>query len=263
MMAEMGWPQYYADLESFDFAEFCEIDIAIELDRLSSEGLRFVEAPTLQAGDLPAQLANVHHTLRYVSTVAQWPLILHDDMLEWRAALALLDVDELLRQQAEEEVPPLPTAAVQDLKQLQQRYQDIAVLACSRGIDQSLLQGKGIPEVLLARLQAAFGHALQDDGLWSRLGNAKYHIFTQGARFGERKHRHGRGGRKSRRREAEAEGNDSTGAAPSAIMAEPMHVPVSRWLSGVQAPADPSEPGSLELLNFEATPHNRSRPSPS
>jgi len=221
--------------------------------------------------------------LQYVSNVAQWPLILHDDKLERRAALALLEVDELLRQQAEEEAPPLPTAAVQDLKQLQQRYQDIAVLACSRGINQSLLQGKGIPDVLLARLEAAFGQALQDDGLWSRLGNSKYHIFTQGVQFGERKHRHGRGGRKSRR--GKGEGNDSTvagdpegsssaagssfnlpaGAAHASITAEPMHITVS-WtcvLSGVQAPADPSEPWSLEPLNFQATPHNRSRPSPS
>jgi hypothetical protein len=52
---------------------------------------------------------------------------------------------------------------------------------------------------LLSRLQAVFTYTeIQDDDLWARLGNSKYHVFTQGSRFGERKHRHGRGGRNSR-----------------------------------------------------------------
>ena len=40
---------------------------------------------------------------------------------------------------------------------------------------------------------------LQDLSFFYRLGNSKYNVFTPGACFGERKHRHARGGRKSRK----------------------------------------------------------------
>ena len=39
---------------------------------------------------------------------------------------------------------------------------------------------------------------LQDLSFFYRLGNSKYNVFTPGACSGERKHRHGRGGRNSR-----------------------------------------------------------------
>jgi hypothetical protein len=88
---------------------------------------------------------------------------------------------------------------VDELKLLQRHAQDIAVMACSRFINQATLQSRRIPTELLSRLQAVFTYTeLQNDDLWARLGNSKYHVFTEGSHFGERKHRHGRGGRKSR-----------------------------------------------------------------
>jgi hypothetical protein len=110
--------------------------------------------------------------------------------LELRAARALKEVDELLRQQTAQEAPALPPAAVEQLKLLQRHAQDVVVLVHSRYIDQKILQCKGIPTELLLCLEATFGTGfIHDVSLWSRLGNSKYHIFTRGLRFGDRKHR--------------------------------------------------------------------------
>ena len=125
------------------------------------------------------------------------------DDLELRAAWTLGDVDELLRQQAAQEAAPLPVAAMEHLRVLQRHCQDVVVLACSRWIDQVFLQCRGIIGPLLSRLEAAFGSAaLQNDSLWSRLGNSKHQIFMFWMKTGG--HRHGRGKRKSRRMQIEA-----------------------------------------------------------
>ena len=123
------------------------------------------------------------------------------DDLELLAARGMQEISELLRQQRDQEAPPLPKVVVKGLKVVQRHVQDVVLLVCSKGVPPEILQrSKGVPPELLKRLEAAFGTAaLQDDELWSRLGNAKYHVWTHGMRFGERKHRHGRGGRKSRR----------------------------------------------------------------
>ncbi len=44
-------------------------------------------------------------------------------------------------------------------------------------------------------MERSFGTDLRDDALWSRFGNAKYHIFTNRVRFGNRKHRRAARGR--------------------------------------------------------------------
>jgi hypothetical protein len=117
--------------------------------------------------------------------------------LELDAARALCQIDELLRQQTMQEASPLPPTAVAKLYILQRVAQDVAVLANSRFIDPQILQRQGIPPELLLHLEASFGTTvLNNDALWSRIGNSKYHIFTRGVRFGERKHRRGRGGRR-------------------------------------------------------------------
>lgn len=229
-------PQYAgedADYAEQDLGFFVEIDIKAELLKVISQGLGAVHKATQAADCLRRQLANVKRALEYFWNVTSMQFFIYypgGDDLEVRAARALREVDELLRQQAAKESPPVPRAAVDDLRLLQRYSQDVALLACSRGIDQKALQSKGIPPELLGRLEAAFGQAdLQDDSLWSRLGNSKYHVFTQGLRFGERKHKHGRGGRKSRRSqtdaaedEASAEGGDpvaNSSAASSDLLA--------------------------------------------
>jgi hypothetical protein len=179
---------------------FLDIDIAAELLRLASWGLSSVQKATCLAECLQLQLASVSHTLTYLMNM---PAHYHQhpgwDDLELRAARALIEVDTLLQNQTVRTAPPLPPAAVDELKLLQRHAQDIAVMACSRFINQATLQSRRIPTELLSRLQAVFTYTeLQNDDLWARLGNSKYHVFTEGSHFGERKHRHGRGGRKSR-----------------------------------------------------------------
>ena len=170
------------DWQAYDY----EIDIAAELQRVASEGVAAIVAG---AECLQVQLAYTSNTFMAFMTTVHWP----GDGLELRAAHALNEVDELLRQQTAQEAPALPPAAVEQLKLLQRHAQDVVVLVHSRYIDQKILQcKKGIPTELLLCLEATFGTGfIHDDdvSLWSRLGNSKYHIFTRGLRFGDRKHR--------------------------------------------------------------------------
>ena len=167
------------DWQAYDY----EIDIAAELQRVASEGVAAIVAG---AECLQVQLAYTSNIFMAFMTTVHWP----GDGLELRAAHALNEVDELLRQQTAQEAPALPPAAVEQLKLLQRHAQDVVVLVHSRYIDQKILQCKGIPTELLLRLEATFGTGfIHDDSLWSRLGNSKYHIFTRGLRFGHRKHR--------------------------------------------------------------------------
>ena len=159
-----------------------EIDIAAELQRVASEGVAIIAG----AECLQVQLAHTINTLAFMPTV-HCP----GDGLELRAALALQEVDELLlRQQTAQAAPALPPAAVEQLKLLQRRAQDVVVLVHCRYINQNILQCKSIPTELLLCLETTYGTGLNHDAsLWSRLGNSKYHIFTHGLRFGDRKHR--------------------------------------------------------------------------
>ena len=153
ILAQMGWPlpqEYAYEAEDADYVEqegfqFREIDITGELSRVSSEGLTEVEKATLAADCLRLQLATAKQTLEYVSDTMQFFQHPGGDDLELRAARALQDVDELLRQQAAQEAPPLPAVAVEHLKLVQRHACDVAVLACSRFISQTNLAAQGLP----------------------------------------------------------------------------------------------------------------------
>ena len=171
-----------------------EIDIAAELQRVAFEGLAVIGQAIWQAECLRRPLLNIVILFMRVQDHQHAPW----DYLEPQAATALGEVDELLRQQTALGATPLPSAAVKQLKVLQRHAQDVAVLANCRWIDQKTLAAKGMPIELLSRLEASFGvTALHDDALYSRLGNSKYHTFANNKRYGERKHRHGRGGRRA------------------------------------------------------------------
>ena len=257
MTDDMSWPHAFnvegeVPDENKRQDGFLDIDIAKELLRLASWGLSSVQKATCLAECLQLQLASVSHTLTYLMNM---PAHCHQhpgcDDLELRAARALVTVDELLRNQT---VPPLPPAAVDELKLLQRHAQDIALMACSRFINQATLQSKGIPTELLSRLQAAFTYSgIQDDHLWSRLGNSKFHVFTQCRKFGERKHRHGRGGRKSRRNpggavddEASTEARDPAASSSAANS--------SAASSDVVAGGGPAAVVSLSLADLAQPP---------
>ena len=180
-----------------------EIDIAAELQRVASEGVAAIVAG---AECLQVQLAYTSNTFMAFMTTVHWP----GDGLELRAAHALNEVDELLRQQTAQEAPALPPAAVEQLKLLQRHVQDVVVLVHCRYINQNILQCKSIPTELLLCLEATYGTGLNHDAsLWSRLGNSKYHIFTHGLRFGDRKHRRrGSGQRRAAAAAADAAAED-------------------------------------------------------
>ena len=124
------------------------------------------------------------------------------DGLEVVAARAVMRVDEALEDQVvASRRAPSPVddlRRLEDLRSLQRICNDIAILARSRFIPSELLMTKGIPPGLAIRTFWAFPpNALGDHALWSRLGNSKHHVFTDGIHF--KKHRHGRGGRGNRR----------------------------------------------------------------
>jgi hypothetical protein len=195
LLGAAGLIMMMTDWQAYDY----EIDIAAELQRVASQGVAIVA----DAECLQVQLAHTSNIMTFMPTV-HWP----GDGLELRAAHALHEVDELLRQQTAQEALALPPAAVEQLKLLQRHAQDVVVLVHSRYINQNILQCKGIPTELLLCLEATYGTGLNHDAsLWSRLGNSKYHIFTHGLRFGDRKHR--RRGSGERRRAAAAAAADA------------------------------------------------------
>jgi len=220
----MHWPFAYfgaaGEQDEADHAEqgfFHNINISDELLKVSHNALQ-VLAKAVQAADvLRAQLANVRSMLEDLAD-AEFMIFFEipgGDDLEPRAARSLQKVNTLLRQQAAKEAPPLRAAAVKALKMLQRHLQDVLTLSCGRFLSQTVLHCKGVPPELLARLEAALGPGAlaDDDDLWSRIGNSKFHVFTPDARFGKRKHRHGRGGRKSRRSQNDAAEEDPASSA--------------------------------------------------
>lgn len=73
-------------------------------------------------------------------------------------------------------------------KKALQDTQDVLILACSRFLDPESLQKKGIPLSLRKKVcEACDEDVVADNGFWSRLGCAKYHLFTHGVRFSNRK----------------------------------------------------------------------------
>ena len=94
------------------------------------------------------------------------------------------------------EAPPLPPKAIMDLRMLQRHMQDAAVLLCSRFIDQRPLKKRGMSHELISRLEAAFTtDGLQDDLLWSRLGDSKSHLFRRDLIGGKDRRKYRRRGR--------------------------------------------------------------------
>ena len=175
------WPLRAINVEGEeeDYQEdgFRDIDVLAELRRKTSLALSVVEDAIGLSGVLRRPLG---HIVEMFIRMPGWQHSDGDD-LEQHAATSLMQVDELLRQQTAHEAPPLPPAAVEELKLLQRCAQDLAVLATCRFIDQRMMQDKGIPRSIVIRLEASFGPAaLQNDNLWSRIGNSKYHLFTRG-----------------------------------------------------------------------------------
>ena len=192
--------------EQDGFVHFQEVDIGGKLVDLAFKGMWILEMRLDgPSGRFESQLSLVRHTLQGLEKM---PASYHThpiaktDEFEQRAANSVKEIDEVLLLAVAlpaAEFPPTKRL-IENLQILQRLAQDVSMLLCSRFVDQITLQAKGIPTLLLVQLTKAYTSiSLQDDALWSRLGNSKYHIFTPEGKFGDRKHRHGRGGRKSRR----------------------------------------------------------------
>ena len=216
-------------------------DIAAELLSKATQGLSVVRSTIHTAEWTRDPLVSVIETLSLftsTSTAQHWHW---DDDLELRSANALRHVDQLLLRQ-------MSVVAQEELKMLQMILQDVALLACSRGVDATILRTKGIRPQLLARLVASFKEGLDNDML-SRLGNSKYHCFTDGVRFGERKHR--RGCRYKREATAAAAAfalAASSSASPADIGQPPptdLDEPIHHVHSQAIAPPDLSPPSDL------------------
>ena len=186
--------EYAHEDEDYGFQEI-DIDIAAELLHIADEGLAVV-ANAVHLADcllLRVQLGDISDTFADIKTTpADYHQHYRGDYLELRAANALKQVDELLRQQTALEAPPLPPAAIAELKVLQRHAQDVAVLLCGRFIDQRILRTRRIPAEMLHRLNTSFtATSLADVTLRSRLGNSKTKVFQPGVSYGPGKRTRG------------------------------------------------------------------------
>ena len=222
------WPPGYSfEDESYGVAGQAgfheEVDILAVLMRVCSDAVDTIGRAIWEAESLRRPLAYV--LCEYTAACAQQHHF-RDDGLERISAIALTEVDELLRQHGQEG-GTFPTATVKWLKLLQKQAQDVAVLAHSRFIDQRTLQGKGIQGELLLRLEASFGPAFVHDlSLRSRLGNSKYQAFTSGTHFHDRRRRRRRGGH----RQAAGEGEQDESWEE---LGEPMRINLLECLTDV------------------------------
>jgi len=198
-------------------AVVAEIDISQGLRRVACEAACVLKEAMTAAQEAVSQLASILDFLEYIILTRDLGLK-PGGTLEWDAARALTNINEVLDQQASGEPAQLPKNAVQLLQILQIRLRDLVILACSRNIEQSLFRSSGIPPELRCRLERVFGSDLRGDlSLWSCLGNSKWHIWNNGERFENRPDRIGRGPRKSRRLSlAEAMRDSATEGAVSA-----------------------------------------------
>ena len=173
-----------------------EIDIAEKLVDTASDGLSLLAR---QTDDLQMRLMHVRECLQLVikSTASFHHRPGGDDhRLEKCAAASLICIDKLLKQLTAMEAPPLPPKAMMDLRMLQRHMQDAAVLLCARFIDQRPLKKRGMSHELISRLEAAFTtDGLQDDLLWSRLGDSKSHLFRRDLIGGKDRRKNRRRGR--------------------------------------------------------------------
>ena len=225
---DWDWPRGYSfEDESYGVAGQAgfheEVDILAMLMRVCSDAVDTIGRAIWEAESLRRPLAYVLY--EYTAACAQQHHF-RDDGLERISAIALTEVDELLRQHGQEG-GTFPTATVKWLKLLQKQAQDVAVLAHSRFIDQRTLQDKGIQGELLLRLEASFGPAFVHDlSLRSRLGNSKYQAFTSGTHFHDRRRRRRGGGQ----RQAAGEGEQDESWEE---LGEPMRINLLECLTDV------------------------------
>lgn len=165
-------------------AEFpVNLIVADRLAPTASEALTAVELAIEKTPAIQVQLTGATNVFQGIAAGAG---LAPGDEVDRRAADALASVDALVQEHAGLE-----------LKEVQRRAQDVLMLACARFMDEAALKDKGIPLEVRERLnKACQKDVLIDHDLWSRLGNAKYHLFTPTVQWASprnranRRHRH-------------------------------------------------------------------------
>ena len=168
------------DLANGEIISELEVDIFGEIIWKSQLALLLYDVVTRSAPSLCKALRPALHAyVRLVQVDEEQHLY---DVRDCTAAAALLSIEYVFRCGLEQGWAVTKSNAFLELQKL---GQDVAILVCSRFIDQSRLRQRGITGDLQTRLIAAFGFpfGLADDMLWSRLGNSKHNLFTQGAKW--------------------------------------------------------------------------------
>ena len=190
---------------------FAQIDIEAALLQAATEGLSVIQRDGLEI--LSDPLGCVRNFFELI--IRSEKTGCGDDLVEIRAASCFKLVDKLLRTHV-----PLPLAAVEDLSQLRNQLQDIVVLPCSRGLDQKDLHGRGLPQELRVRLEAALGEKALTNLHWlSLLGNSKQHMFMNGI-FGGHRRRRNKRARAALNADRVRRGNLASGSREIAVGAE-------------------------------------------
>ena len=159
---------------------------------------QYLARQDIQGNELPAE----------PPTERRARLKLHDIAHQWGALNADLDwieehmyADETLESRAGDalermEVIEKKFGKLAGLDELEQSVTtgvravlDLLVLACSRAVDLTLLEEQGYPDAMRDRLLKALQCSNHEEisVLWSRIGKAKYHIFSPGKTWGKRK----------------------------------------------------------------------------
>ncbi len=202
LYAEPDWPDF--------------IDIVEELLRVSNQALLLIDEAIVQSEALREGLLYMRTTFESVMNTPANDLRGAWDDLESRIATVLTQLEN-------DEAPT----------KLQGMARDTLILLCSRGLDQQIMRGIGIPHQLVCRICAAFATAtcaMPDVVVWSKLGNAKFHVFTKGSRFYKHRRLPRRVALKRKLRKAladEAAGSSAAAASSSAAAASPLPPPLA------------------------------------
>mmetsp|Transcript_31494 Transcript_31494/g.104380 ORF Transcript_31494/g.104380 Transcript_31494/m.104380 type:complete len:825 (-) Transcript_31494:79-2553(-) len=150
------------------------------MELLAPAAAKALTAVELAIEETPAIQVQLTGASNVFQSIAGGAGVAPGDEVDRRAADALASVDALVQEHAG-----------LALKEVQRRAQDVLMLACTRFMDKAALEDKGIPLEVRERLNEACQKdvLLDHSDLWSRLGNAKYHLFTHGKKWGLRRNR--------------------------------------------------------------------------
>ena len=185
------------------------IDVGDALSHAAFNAMSVIDDPTMEC----EVMQRVKDMLTIVANT-QKDHYFDGDGLDHLVAKSLMLIDNLLYH-----CGVVCEVTLAKLRDVQHHLQDATILSCSRFVDeQASLLVRGISKELEQRFENAFTkEALMADdrSLWSRLGNAAYHIFRNGMKGQGHRRRPGRRHKPEMQTEAASDsGGDSKPPAP-------------------------------------------------